>query len=434
MQSFEGLGIRPPEVLLPKGCNWQKWAVIACDQYTSQPEYWQKVADFVGDDPSTLHIILPEIYLENENKQETIARINKNMDVYLNDVLEPCGEGFVFVRRQIGKGVLNGLVCMVDLEDYEYTKGSENLIRATEDTILERIPPRVEIRKDAKMESPHIILLFEDKDDILFKKLNAEKDEMQKLYDFDLMQDSGHIEGRLVPKDLEGYIVETFANIKEKAGDPPFLFAVGDGNHSLATAKACYEQLKKDDGEDIAKGSPARYALVELVNIYDKALVFRPIHRVLFGVGAIDCSAALTKIIREQGGEDVSCAWYQSLRQAEDQIKKIPAGSHIFRMYTQDFIGVLCVGKPSSTIEAATLQNALDVYLEGTGVNIDYIHGDNAAQELGSMEGNLSFLLPTMDKASLFEAVRRDGRLVRKTFSMGEADDKRFYLECRKIK
>ena len=282
-------------ILLPKNAEMEKWAVVACDQYTSEPEYWKEVENIVGDAPSTLKITLPEIYLEQDNVAERIANINKEMDHLLStDFFKTLDNSLIYLERTGADGkVRKGLIGMVDLEDYSYEKGSQSLIRATEGTVLERIPPRVRVRENASLELPHVMLLIDDDKKEIIEGLTDKVTSEDVVYDFDLMQNGGHVKGYKVPENLMDGI---FKGLEELADKDNFeakydvkdkgvlLFSVGDGNHSLATAKACYENLKKTMSEEEAKNSPARYALVEVVNLHSDALEFEPIHRVVFGV------------------------------------------------------------------------------------------------------------------------------------------------------
>ena len=282
-------------ILLPKNAEMEKWAVVACDQYTSEPEYWKEVENIVGDAPSTLKITLPEIYLEQDNVAERIANINKEMDHLLStDFFKTLDNSLIYLERTGADGkVRKGLIGMVDLEDYSYEKGSQSLIRATEGTVLERIPPRVRVRENASLELPHVMLLIDDEKKEIIEGLTDKVTSEDVVYDFDLMQNGGHVKGYKVPENLMDGI---FKGLEELADKDNFeakydvkdkgvlLFSVGDGNHSLATAKACYENLKKTMSEEEAKNSPARYALVEVVNLHSDALEFEPIHRVVFGV------------------------------------------------------------------------------------------------------------------------------------------------------
>ena len=287
--------LKKADILLPKNADMTKWAVVACDQYTSEPKYWEEVEKIVGDEPSTLKITLPEIYLEKENVSERITKINQEMKKLLNDgffkVLE---DSLIYLERTGADGkVRKGLIGKVDLEDYSYEKGSQTLIRATEGTVLERIPPRVKVRENAELELPHVMLLIDDEKKEIIEDLTNKVEEKDVVYDFDLMQNGGHVKGYKVPDELIDGIFTKMEKLADKdnfekkydvQGKGVLLFSVGDGNHSLATAKACYENLKKTMSKEEYENHPARYALVEIVNLHSDALEFEPIHRVVFGV------------------------------------------------------------------------------------------------------------------------------------------------------
>lgn len=423
-EKFKKIGFLPADILLPQGCDMTKWSVVACDQYTSEPEYWENVRQFVGSSPSTLHLMLPEAELNKDDVKQRIDAINKNMDRYLDEgVFREIKDSFVLVERTLNGGeVRTGLVGAVDLENYDYNKGASSLIRATEGTVLERIPPRVRVREGASLELPHVMLLIDDPEHTVIEPLAAKKRNFETLYDFDLMCDSGHIKGyRVSGSALDGIVdalerlssPEVFNKKYGVENRPVLLYAVGDGNHSLATAKACWERVKKT----LPKGQtehPARYALVELVNIHDASLKFEPIHRVVFNVDP-------KKLI------DAFLRFYPSAKLGEGEGQRIEYVSAAGR-------GVLTVEKPDSGLAVGTLQNFLDDYLKKNGGSVDYIHGKDVVETLGKKPGNIGFLLPSMGKSELFKTVITDGVLPRKTFSMGRACDKRFYLECRKIK
>ena len=440
------IGVKVPEILLPRdGVSMEKWAVVACDQYTSQPEYWEQVENTVGDAPSTLRLMLPEMYLDKPDEAERIAAINAAMERYVADgTLESKGEGFVVVRRTVGGNTRTGLIVALDLEQYDYNKGSETLIRASEGTIVERIPPRLRIRAGATLELPHILVLIDDPERTVIEPLAADESAQEKLYDFELMAQGGHIEGYMVKdgKKIEGALraLEALADpaafeAKYGKGKAPMLFAMGDGNHSFATAKANWENLKKTLSPAERENHPARYALVELENIHDEGIIFEPIHRVLFNV---DKEKALRWLV-ERFARDNAGAKLNRFETWEecDSYAKICAscGGHFLPFVNEDGFGFIKVNGPASPLEAATLQTTLDAFLkEFPEVTIDYIHGADVVRELGSKPGNLGFLLPPMAKDAFFATVVMDGALPRKTFSMGEANEKRYYLECRKIK
>ena len=434
------IGIKVPELMMPaKSVDLTKWACVACDQYTSQPDYWNKCEEIVGDAPSTLRLMLPEIYLEKPGEAERIAEIRKAMDEYVEKgILENRGEGFVFTRRTVDGKTRNGLVVALDLEAYDYSKGSTTLIRATEGTIVERIPPRLRIRDGAPLELPHIIVLIDDDKKTVIEPLIEKLDKDEQLYDFDLMQGGGHAEGWLIndEEQIVGVINALNGLVDpHKYGKkmPPLLFAMGDGNHSFATAKANWEKLKAGLTPEEREDHPARYALVELENVHDDGIVFEPIHRVIFNVHADAFLEALQAELENQNGQCsvrcFDCEHCMAKAKAEQ-----PEGAHVIPFVTEGKKGLIIVPKPAAQLEVGTLQNALDVILKKTeGAVIDYIHGEDVVNELGGKEGNIGFLLPPMAKGDLFKTVVFDGALPRKTFSMGEAHEKRYYLECRRI-
>lgn len=434
------IGICVPELMMPaKGVELAKWACVACDQYTSQPDYWNKVEQIVGDSPSTLRLMLPEIYLEKEGEAERIVNIRKAMKDYMAEgILENRGEGFVFTRRSVDGKTRNGLVVALDLECYDYSKGSTTLIRATEGTIVERIPPRLKIREGAPLELPHILVLIDDEKKTVIEPIAEKLSEIEQLYDFDLMMEGGHIEGWLVnDENMVKSVIDALTALVDpnKYGTemPPLLFAMGDGNHSFATAKANWEKLKATLPEEERINHPARYALVELENVHDDGIVFEPIHRVVFNVNVPAFLDSLKAKLKEQNGEcDIEFyACENCMAKAE---KEAPDGAHVIPVIIEGKKGLIMVKHPVAQLEVGTLQNALDILLKQTeGASIDYIHGEQVVNELGSKPENIGFLLPPMEKSAFFRTVVFDGALPRKTFSMGEAHEKRYYLECRKI-
>lgn len=434
------IGICVPELMMPgKKVDLTKWACVACDQYTSQPDYWNSVEQIVGDAPSTLRLMLPEIYLEKPGEAERIVAIRKAMNDYMADgTLENRGEGFVFTRRTVDGKVRNGLVVALDLECYDYSKGSTTLIRATEGTIVERIPPRLKIRDGAPLELPHILVLIDDDKKSVIEPIAEKLDKIEQLYDFDLMMNGGHVEGWLVND--EGMVTDVINALTalvdpNKYGTemPPLLFAMGDGNHSFATAKANWEKCKAELTAEERKDHPARYALVELENVHDDGIVFEPIHRVVFNVNVPEFLDRLKAKLAEQNG-DCEIDFYACENCMAKAKAAIPEGAHVIPVIIEGKEGLIVVKHPAAQLEVGTLQNALDVLLKETpGASIDYIHGADVVRELGSKENNIGFLLPPMQKSAFFRTVVFDGALPRKTFSMGEAHEKRYYLECRKI-
>ena len=410
------------DILLPdfKKHSAEKWSVVACDQFTSEPEYWQSAEEYVGDAPSTLNMILPEVYLEET--EERIEKINECMKKYESAILCEHPDAMVYVRRTQSDGtVRHGIVMAVDLEAYDYKKGATSLIRATEATVIERIPPRVAIRRNASLELPHVMLLVDDPSDNVFAALKA-KDTAEALYDFDMMLGGGHITGcMLSDADKESVSAALDALITpeamaEKYGDgalAPLLFAVGDGNHSLASAKATYEEIKAKLG-DAAIDHPARYALIEVVNIHDEALKFEPIYRIMTDVDVDDVLASLGEYIDTLDGT--------AEPQKIDYIYGAKEGS-------------LTVSAPKQQLTVGTLQIFIDEYIKShAGAKVDYIHGEDSVKSLAQKPNSIGFMFDGMAKSQLFKTVIFDGALPRKTFSMGHAVDKRYYLECRKIK
>ena len=424
---FETLPFRPADILLPKDCEYSKWSVVACDQYTSQPEYWQRVEEYVGRAPSTLRLILPESCLEGPNVETDIMEINNTMSRYLREgrFVEHPGALF-YVERTLDNGkVRRGLMGMVDLEQYDYEPGSSAPIRATEGTVLSRIPPRVAVRKNAPVELPHVMLLVDDPDQTVIEPLADQTDSMQVLYDFDLMERGGHIKGWELTEDQQAQVARALSALADPAkfndrygtkDAAVMLFAVGDGNHSLATAKECYERQKRLTPPEHWANLPARYALVELDNLHDASLEFEPIHRVVFGANPEELLSALAE--------------YYPGAQLGSQ-----TGGHKLTYLYGNKEGVISVPNPTAQLPVGTLQNFLDWYLaRHKGVRVDYIHGEDVVRKLSAQPDTVGFLLPAMGKEELFPTVIRDGVLPRKTFSMGEAHDKRFYLEARKIR
>ncbi|MEN6475894.1 MAG: DUF1015 domain-containing protein [Syntrophaceae bacterium] len=442
--NFEKIALGLPHILLPReGLDLKKWAVVACDQYTSQPQVWEKIKDLVGDDPSTLHMIFPEVYLEDSDKDARIVSINRTMARYLQDgILTEQRPGFVLLERRTAHAPSRkGLVVALDLEHYDFSATAKTLIRATEGTVIDRLPPRIKIREQAALESPHIMVLIDDPERTVIEPLFQKA--LPKLYDFDLMMDSGHLTGYLVDDEKQ---LNAVAASLERLADPAYfqqrygvqdtrvlLYAMGDGNHSLATAKVIWERLKEQTEDKAAlMQHPARYALVELVNIHDPGLEFEPIHRVLFNCAFGELFEALQAFCKAQGAQ-CSASTLESLA----ALKAYPltqTGAHIFPFVNEGRFGVLTVEHPKQYLEYATIQTFLDDYLSSHGqTRIDYVHGEDIVTELGSQSGNIGFYMPTISKSTFFKTIVLDGALPRKTFSMGHADEKRFYMECRKI-
>ena len=424
-EKFRELGFYPADILLPENADMTKWAVVACDQFTSQPEYWQAVEETVGDAPSALRLILPEAKLNGPDVEQRIREINAAMADYLKKgVFQELQETMLHIQRTQSDGkVRHGLIGMVDLEQYDFTPGSGALIRATEGTVLERIPPRVQVRKDAPVELPHVMLLIDDPEKTVIEPVAQATGMMEQVYDFELQQGGGHLKGWKLTAEQMDAVAEglgalgTPEEMERKYGmknAAPLLFAVGDGNHSLATAKACYEKLKKVTPEAEWKTLPGRYALVEVVNNHDDALQFEPIHRVMFGIEP----QAVLEAFKE---------FYPDAREGAGE-------GHVIAYCHEGASGFLTVPNPAVQLAVGTLQNFIDRYLESHSGEVDYIHGDDVTEELGRKAGNIGFKLPAMGKEQLFKTVMADGVLPRKTFSMGHAQDKRYYVEARKIR
>lgn len=395
--------LKKADILLPDISDLTKWSVVACDQYTSQAEYWNRVAEFTKDAPSTLNLVYPEAFLSEGDAR--IEKINNAMYEYINqNLFKEYKDCFIYVERTLTGGrVRKGVVGAIDLEEYDFNRGSKSAIRATEGTVLERIPPRVKIRENAPLELPHVMLLVDDKKCSLIE--NVKKGE--KVYDFELMENGGHLAGWLVDgENADNFLseVEQFS----KTAEDGLIFAVGDGNHSLATAKTCWENIKPTLNKEEIENHPARFCLVEIENIHDSVLEFEPIHRVVFGVD--------------------KTAFLEDLEKALDCGEKNDSSQHIV-FVCDGKEKDLYINKKTSPLEVGTLQN----YLDSVGCEVDYIHGDDVVKELSSKDGAVGFLLPVPEKSSLFETVIKDGALPRKTFSMGEANEKRFYMEAKKI-
>lgn len=411
-------------ILIPKkNIDMHKWSVVACDQYTSEPDYWKEVNNIVGNNPSTLNLTLPEIYLEEKDVEERIKKINKNMEEMLNNnIFDEYKDSMFYIERTQDDGkVREGLIGIVDLEDYSYEMGSQTLIRATEKTVIERIPPRMKVRENALLELPHIMILIDDEKKDIIESIKNKVNNNDVVYDFDLMQKGGHIKGYNLNNNIIDEVIgklekladkENFEKKYDVTNKGVLLFAMGDGNHSLATAKACYEKLKETMSEEEYLNHPARYALVELVNLHSEALEFEAIHRVLFDVDVKDLIDNLYNYydINEDGN------------------------GQKFELITKDFDKTLYISNPKSNIVVGSIQIFLDEYLKNHNGKIDYIHGEDVTKELGSKENNIGIIFDPMAKEDLFKTVILDGALPRKTFSMGHSHDKRFYLEARKIK
>lgn len=409
------------DILIPnETIDMSKWAVIACDQYTSEPEYWNETEKNVGGNPSTLRLILPEIYLESDDVAQRTENIHSIMDKYLSDgIFTEYKNAMVYVERIQSNGIVRkGLIGAIDLEEYDFNKGSTSQVRATEATVIERIPPRIKVRQGAGLELPHIMILIDDPDNTVIE--GVDKSATTKLYDTELMQNGGSISGYLVPEAEQERIdkalsaladPDTFNKKYNLTNSPVLLYAMGDGNHSLATAKEFYEQLKKANPNKDFSNHPARYALAEIVNLHSDALKFEAIYRLVYDV---DCDKLITGLTEALALSDKEAEqWVEIICNGEDK-----------KLY---------IHNTSSNLSVGSLQNYLDGYIKENGGKIDYIHGIDNVKSLAEKHNGIAFILPDMDKSQLFPTVIKDGALPRKTFSMGHADDKRFYIEARKI-
>ena len=417
--SFDRIGIRPAEILLPApDVKPETWACVACDQYTSEPEYWEKAYAIAGDAPSALRLILPEYDLKHS--AERIPEIHAAMADYLSKgLLVPAVRpGFVLCERTVPGGKRLGLVCAVDLEQYSFEKGSLPLIRPTEQTLASRLPPRLVIRRGAPVELTHIMILIDDPDRTVLEPLQAKKDSLRKLYDFDLMMNGGHLAGWAVEgEESLSHVDRSLNALLDRLGEHPLLLAVGDGNHSLATAKAYWNEIKDTVPEAERENHPARFALCEIVNIHDNALLFEPIHRILTGV---------------RPGEILD-AW-QHYAAARGMTLSEAGDGHAFTMVSAEGDRRVVVARPEGAIPCETIQLFLDDFLSRhPEADIDFIHGEQSLRTLSQAPGTVGFLLPEIDKHTFFGDVKKLGVLPRKTFSMGEADEKRYYMEAKRI-
>lgn len=447
--SFAAIGLKVPTILLPKaGTDMSKWAVIACDQYTSEPEYWEKVSAEVGTSPSTLNLIFPEVYLEEAeaDAERRIAAINRTMQRYLDDgtLREEAQPGFILVDRQTcAVPSRKGLVVALDLDAYDYRDGATTLIRATEGTILDRLPPRIKVRQGASIELPHIMVLIDDPERTVIEPLFDRQLELA--YDFELMEGGGHIKGWRVNDDASLAQVGAalaqladpgrFAQKYQVAGQAPVLYAMGDGNHSFATAKAIWEKLKAEAPDAAAiMEHPARYALVELVNVHDPGLEFEAIHRVVFNADLAAMTAQAEDFYSAQGAS-FRCELCSDSADVAVKARELKGeGRHLIPFVAGAQCGLFVIDQPPLHLEVATLQTFLDRFLtQNSAARIDYIHGEATVSALGGKAGNVGFYLPAISKYDFFKTIILDGALPRKTFSMGDADEKRFYLECRRI-
>ena len=432
MNLLKKYGLRVPELLLPNdSINLEKWAVIACDQYTQDTEYWKKVCEIAKDVPSTLHMILPEIYLNDSEKMiEFILEVHGNMQTYIDTGIFKTQNSFMYIERKTAfNRTRKGLLVEIDLETYDWKPFSNNLIRSTEETIVDRIPPRVAIRKKAPLESPHIMLLVNDPDKLLVEKTGTLVNNNNPQYDTNLMMNGGHITGWEVSSNeaLENITnaLEKIAATNTEHDGSIFMFAAGDGNHSLATAKEVWEQAKPTC-KDI-ENAPERFALVEIVNIFDDGLTFEPIHRVVFNIEP-------QKIIDTlKSNWNVSLQDYETFEELDNYVEKNPSSFGLAHTVEGKTI-FTCISTDKHGLLVSYLQPLLDELVEkSSNAEIDYIHGSEEVCRLAKKENAVTFFMPPIEKDAFFATIADNGPLPRKSFSMGEADEKRFYLECRKL-
>ncbi len=438
MKFFSSVGIQSPEILIPNNrLDFNKWAVVACDQFTSQPEYWKIVEKTIGQSPSTYHLILPEAYLGTEKEQSHSSKINSLMENYLNNNYFQMIDGMIYIERFFDHSLRKGLIAALDLEQYDFTDGAGSLVRATEGTIIDRLPPRIKIRQDALLEIPHILVLIDDPEMTVIEPIAKSLNNTKPIYDFDLMQNSGHLTGyHIASPNLEDKIIQALnklisaENQSNKYGveknAPPLLFAIGDGNHSLATAKLIWDKIK----HEVPENHPARYALVEIVNIHDEGIVFEPIHRLLKSIKKDWFLSLKNNFNNKLDVQKISD--FETLVSA---ISNNHTKNQVFGAFDKSNFWLIYIMEPKHSLTVGNIQNCIDNLISNDQINeVDYIHGDDTIFDLGTKTGNAGIYLPAMRKDSLFRSVIKDGSLPRKTFSMGEAHQKRFYLECRKIK
>jgi len=397
----------PTDILLPQGISMEDWSVIACDQFSSEKEYWERVRKTVGANPSSLNMMIPEAYLEEIDEETEIGKIRGSMEDYLrNGVFREIKDSLIYVERTQPDGsIRKGIVGAVDLEEYDFS-GKNTAIRASEGTVLDRLPPRVRIRRAVPLELPHIITFIDDKDATVIEPLAEKAGSLPTLYDFDLMEGGGHITGKRV---TGAAAVDVMAAMRALHGKSDILMIMGDGNHSLAAAKVYWDELKEGLSEAEKQNHPARRALVEVNNVYDPAISFEAIHRVLFNVDAADFINTFENSAPR--GTDYKIRWVSHEGCGDISVKA-------------DCIGDML----------EMMQSFIDEYVLSTGSVVDYIHGEDSTVNLAKEKRCLGLILPAMDKSDLFETVALRGVFPRKSFSVGHAKDKRYYLECKKIK
>jgi hypothetical protein len=447
MPGVAELPLEVPEILLPAPqLDLGRWAVVACDQYTSQREYWEALDAHVGDAPSALRLVFPEVYLGDGNAEQRVAAIHAQMREYLSrGVLRPL-RGCVVVERDTARGLTRrGLLVALDLEHYDFRDGSRSRVRATERTVEERLPARVRVRDGAVLELPHVMVLVDDPANGVIEPLCRAASRRRPLYDTELWPDAGRVRGWLAEEPELAAALGALRALAQPAAfreryavdaEDVLLFAVGDGNHSLAAARLLWERLREQIPAEQAARHPARHALVELVNLHDPALHFEPIHRVVFGVDPAALLASFQGWLAERGARgrierSGDPAQFEARLQAG---WTAPGGPQVIGWAAGEQRGALEIERPPASLPVASLQAFLDAHVEKhAGASIDYIHGRDVLHRLAAPARRIGFVLPALDKRALFPGVIRDGALPRKTFSLGEADEKRFYLEARRI-
>ena len=440
------VAIQVPRVILPvSDVAVDRWAVIACDQHTSSRDYWREVADVVGDSPSSLHLVFPEVYLTDEDSAARIGAIHQTMSSYLEaGLLRELAPGFVLVDRQTPRASSRkGLLVCLDLEQYSFQADAGTLIRTTEGTDPRRLPPRVAVRRGAPLELPHTMVLIDDPQQTVIEPLFERCDELEPLYDFELMMGGGHLRGwhvgsgKAIDHVVTGLLaLISSARMKSRYGAdgdaPPLLYAMGDGNHSFATAQRVWQELREDPLTP--SDHPARYPLVELVNLHDEGLTFEPIHRVVFDTSPQQLLTSMSEYVRSQGSElEVRDfpdreQWQRACVGIEDE------SDHHLPFIADSRCGIATIHRPKEQLAVASLQEFLSRQTEqASSAHVDYIHGSDTVEELGSRPGNVGFYSRVIDKNDLFRTVLHNGPLPRKSFSLGEAEEKRYYLEGRRL-
>ena len=403
--------IKSCDILVPNGCEHEKWSVVACDQFTSEREYWHKLERYVGDAKSTLKLIFPEAYLEDDDKDERIENINRTMREYLDGgVFKTLKDSFIVCKRTTASGVSRlGIVLAIDLEDYCFTHPSHAYVRSTEGVVLDRIPPRLKIRQDAPVELPHIMLLIDDRKHRVIEPIWEGRADLEKVYDFDLNMGGGHLEGYRIDAQkvidvFDKYVDSVQDLYGEKTND--FIFAVGDGNHSLATAQAHWNRIKEGLTDAQKAVHPARFALCEVENLHDDGIVFEPIHRFVFGA------------------KEDFIGYLQTALSGEKTIEAFDKnGNYTLKV---DRVGAKAI---------KDIQDAIDAYLkEHSECSVDYIHGIEHLKDVAAHNVGVAIAMPKIEKDELFGYVLKNGTLCRKAFSMGEAEEKRYYFEAKKIR